>query len=123
MVDYQTLLPLAATVTTLGGAYLTIRKIAKDRDKSKKEQEKEFLSKAKEEDSLLKAKLEARIESIKAQLSNLEFNVNKDVTHLKETYGSELKNLGEKIENLRTELSNQHSSLLTLLTKLIDNQK
>jgi glycerol-3-phosphate dehydrogenase len=123
MTDLQTLVPAAGIITVVGHSWLTIRKIAKDAAKSKKEQAADILQAAKEEDALLKAKLEARIEAVKAQLSNLELNVNKDLGHLKDSYSSELKNLGEKIENLRSELSTQHSSLLGLLTKLIDNYK
>lgn len=120
MSDYSNLIPLAATITTLGGAWLTVRKIAKDLAKSKKEQAKEILQAAKEEDTLLKTKLEARIEGIKAELKNLEFNVNKDISFLKESHSNEIKNLGERIESLRDELKSQHGQLLTLLTKLID---
>jgi glycerol-3-phosphate dehydrogenase len=119
MTDMQTLLPVAGTITVIGTAWLTIRKIAKDAAKQKKEQAAEILHAAKEEDALLKAKLEARIESVKAQLSNLELNVNKDLTHLKETYSGEIKNLGQKIEELRSELKNQHGQLVTLLTEMI----
>ena len=117
--DMQTLLPIAGSITVVGTAWLTIRKIAKDAAKSKKEQRAEFLQAAKEEDALLKAKLESRIEAIKAQLANLELNVNKDMAHLKETYNGEIKNLGQKIEELRSELKNQHGQLVTLLTEMV----
>ncbi|CAM6004829.1 unnamed protein product [Sphagnum balticum] len=100
MTDMQTLLPVAGTITVIGTAWLTIRKIAKDANKTKKEQAAEILHAAKEEDSLMKAKLEARIESVKAGLANLELNVNKDIGHLRETYNSEIRNLGQKIEEL-----------------------
>lgn len=119
MTDMQTLLPVAGTITVVGTAWLTIRKIAKDAAKAKKEQAAEILHTAKEEDSLLKAKLEARIEAVKAQLSNLELNVNKDMSHLKETYSGEIRNLGQKIEDLRSELKNQHGQLVGLLTEMV----
>lgn len=118
--DYQfTLMPLAATITALGGAWLTVRKIAKDHDKSRKEQEKDFLRMAKEEDVLMKTKLDARIDGLKAELRNLETSVNKDMDHLKDTYNGEIRNLGQKIEELRSELKNQHGQLVQLLTEMI----
>jgi hypothetical protein len=121
LLDYQNIMPIAFAITTFGGAWLTIRKIAKDAAKSKKEQAAEILHAAKEEDSLMRAKLEARIESVKAELANLQLNVNKDLSFLKESHSNEIKNLGVRIESLRDELRLQHSQLLSLLTKLIDN--
>lgn len=120
MTDYSNIIAVSAAITTLGGAWLTVRKIAKDIDRSKRDQAKEFLESAREEDKLLKAKLEAKIEGMKADLKNLEFNVNKDISFLKESHSNEIKNLGERIESLRDELRTQHGQLLTLLSKLID---
>lgn len=120
MTDIQTLLPIAGTVTTLGTAWLTIRKISKDASKAKREQAAEILHAAKEEDALLRSRLEAKIQALAVEVSNLEISVNKDMDHLKETYTSEIKNLGEKIESLRDELRNQHTGILSLLSKLVD---
>jgi uncharacterized protein YPO0396 len=122
MSNAETLLPLipfAVTVTVIGTAWITVKKIASDSQKARKEHADEILQVAREEDALLKAKLEARIESVKAQLSNLELNVNKDLAHLKETYSGEIKNLGQKIEDLRSELKNQHGQLVSLLTEMV----
>jgi hypothetical protein len=113
------LIPFAVTITVLCTAWLTVRKVAKDARNSRQEQANEILAVAREEDALLNAKLEARIDAVNRQLSNLEFNVNKDLTHLKETYSGEIKNLGQKIEDLRSELKNQHGQLVTLLTEMI----
>ena len=121
--NLQSLIPASAAVITLGGAWLTIRKIAKDAAKTKKEQAAEILHAAKEEDSLMKAKLEARIESVKAGLANLELNVNKDIGHLRDTYNGEIRNLGQKIEELRSELKNQHGQLVSLLTEMVKKNR
>lgn len=117
--NIQALIPAAGVITVICTAWLALRKVAKDIDKSKKDQADKILHVAKEEDALLKAKLEARIESLKAQLANLELNVNKDMTHLKEAYASEIRNLGEKIEMLREELNSRHGQLVTLLTEMV----
>src|SRR5260221_498861 len=60
----QSLIPAAGVIATVGGAWLTVRKIAKDFDKSKKEQAAEILHAAKEEDALMKAKMEAKIAAL-----------------------------------------------------------
>lgn len=119
MTDFQLIMPLAAAITAVGGAWLTIRKVAKDAASSRKEQEKDFLRQAKEEDLLVKTKLDARIDALKTELRNLESNVNKDMDHLKDTYNGEIRNLGQKIEELRSELKNQHGQLVQLLTEMI----
>jgi len=100
----------------------TLQKIARQARKSHKEDSAAILQLAKDEDSLLKAKLEARIERLDAQLQTLELSVTKDVSHLKETYSNEIKNLGKKIEDLRDEVRSTHSQLVQLLTKLIDTK-
>lgn len=112
-------IPLAAVVTITSLIY-TWQRIFKTAKRDRDEHAARILQSAKEDDNLLKAKLEARIEKIDAQVKNLELNVNKDINHLKETYSAEIKVLGEKIETLRDELRNQHSQMVTLLSKLID---
>lgn len=118
--DYQGLLSIAGAITIIGTSYLTLRKIARDAAKAKKEQAAEILQAAKEEDAALKLKLTSKINELESQLEVLEKNIEKDMKYMKESYGAEIKNLGEKIENLRTDLSAQHGSLLALLTKLVD---
>jgi chromosome segregation ATPase len=118
----QMIMPLAVAITTLGGAYLTVRKISRDARREKKEQAAEILQAAKEEMSLLKAELEGKIEHVETNLNSLEKSVEKDLSHIRETYNGEIKNLGQKIEDLRSELRNQHGQLVALLTKMIDNR-
>lgn len=117
-----TILQIGEFLSTIGGAWLFIRKIAKDNKVARKEQAADILQSAKEEDKLLKAKLEARIDSLETELKNLESNVAKDLAHTKEAYTAEIKNLGEKIEQIRTQLNDQHSQLLAFLTRLVEKQ-
>ena len=120
--ELSAMLPTAGAIITIGTAYLTIRKISKDAEKSKKEQAALILQEAKEEDAALYLKLDNKINELELKLENLEDSVEKDLKYLKESYSADLKNLSEKIENLRSDLSAQHSALLALLTKLIENQ-
>ncbi len=117
-----TTIPLA-TIIALSGLLLTWQKIVKNAKKDREEQEAKILQTAKEEDALLKSKVDARIERLEDHLKTLEANVNKDILHLKETYAAEIKVLGEKIEALREELRGQHSQMVTLLSKLIESKE
>lgn len=117
-----TAIPLGLVIA-LSGLIYTWQKIAKEARKSRKEDAAAILQAAKEEDSLMKSKLEARIEKVDLQLKSLEFSVNKDIAHLKETYNTEIKNLGLKIEELRSELRSTHGQLVQLLTTLIEHKK
>jgi uncharacterized protein YPO0396 len=111
------------TMIAIGTLILTMQKISKNFKKDRDEHAAKILQSAKEEDSLMKAKLEARIEKVGAELKNLEFNVNKDISHVKDTYNGEIKNLGQKIEDLRSELKNQHGQLVGLLSEMIKHSK
>ena len=117
------LIPFAVTITVLGTAWLTVRKVSKDARTARQEQANEILKVAREEDEFLKGAMEAKLEAVKSQLANLELNVNKDLEHLKETYSGEIRNLGQKIEDLRSELKNQHGQLVGLLTEMIKKSR
>lgn len=116
----QALGSLSGFIIAVGGAWLTVRKIIKDYRKEREHEAAKVIQEAKEADALLKAKLETEISKIKSELRNLEANVNKDMNHLRETYNSEIRNLGLKIEDLRAELRNNTSQIVNLLTKMID---
>ena len=122
MLDLSTMIPLGGLIA-LATLILTMQKISKNFKKDRDEHAAKILQAAKEEDSLIKAKLEARIEKVGAELKNFELNVNKDINHLRETYNGEIKNLGNKIEDLRSELKNQHGQLVQLLSEMIKSSK
>jgi chromosome segregation ATPase len=121
--EFSTLLPTAGVLITLGSLYLTVRKIQKDGDKAKKEQAAEILQAAKEEIALKDKDLSAKLAALDTRIETLESSVEKDLQHLRETYNGEIRNLGQKIEDLRSELRNQHTQMVSLLTKMIDNSK
>jgi glycerol-3-phosphate dehydrogenase len=123
MTDFHTVIPMASAVSVIGTAWLTIRKVAKDAARQKKEQSAEILHAAKEADAKLKVEFESQLEALKMELHNLEMNVEKDMDHLKETYNGEIRVLGEKIEELRSDLKNQHGQLVQLLTEMIKKHR
>lgn len=122
-VTWEAILAVAGAFSVIGGAWITIRKIQKDAEESKKKHATEILESAKEEILLKEKDLQAQLVAIKVRIDSLESNVEKDLQHLRETYNGEIRNLGQKIEDLRSELRNQHTQMVSLLTKMIDNSK
>jgi len=110
-------------LVTLGSAYLTVRKIARDAKKEKKEFKAEIVQSAKEEIALKEKDLEAKIKDVDNKVNALKESVEKDLAHMKDTFNSEIRNLGQKVEDLRDELRSQHTQMVALLTKMIDNSK
>lgn len=123
MNEISAILPTAGIIITLGTAYLTIRKIQRDTIKQKKEYAAEILQSAKEVIALKERTLSNKITQAEDRIEALEKSVEKDLQHMRETYNGEIRNLGQKIEDLRSELRNQHSQMVALLTKMIDNSK
>ena len=118
----QLIMPAAGAVTAIGGAWLTVQKISKNIKKERQAEAFRIIKDAEEKDIILKEKLETKIEKLESELDNLRSNVEKDLGHVKETYTNEIKNLGEKIEEIRDQLNSQHAQLLTFLTKLIEKK-
>lgn len=118
--DFQWILYLAGAIVTLGTAYLTIKKVINANKSEKKAQANEILKCAREEIGSIEQKLLTKIQIVEDRIEILEKDVNKDITHLKESYSNEIKSLGEKIENLREELRVQHANLLNLIMKLVE---
>lgn len=118
--NLSTWLTLIATLlTAIAGCYVPVRAVLNRRDKEKKRLAATILQSAKENDTALKLHLENRIHEIEGKLESLRENVDKDLSHLKETYNSEIRFLGQKIEELRKEVHDQHGQLVQLLTKMI----
>lgn len=118
-ISWEMLLSASVAVTTIGGAWLTIRKIQKDSKEKDALAKAEILQAAKEELAMKEIALDSKIKEVEQRVENLEKNVEKDLAHIRETYNGEIRNLGQKIEDLRSELRNQHGQLVDLLTKMI----
>lgn len=120
--DLPNLMAMAGMVITLGTAVLTVLKVNRTIKKDREEQDAKIIQQAKEEDSTLRAALQAKIDAQDAEIKNLKENFTKDIDHLRETHSGQISNLGEKIEQLRDELRSQHSQMVELLGKLIDSR-
>jgi uncharacterized protein YPO0396 len=120
--NYQMLLTIAGFTTAIGTAIYTVQKVTKNFKSDKQEFKAEILQEAKEEDAKHKLEIEVKIKNIEMELQNLRDNIQKDLSHMKETYNGEIRNLGHKIEDLRSELRNQHGQLVQLLTEMVKNR-
>ena len=81
-----------------------------------------ILKQAGDEMNRIKEDLEGKIQVLRDELDTQKDKVSTELSHMKEIYGAEIKALGEKIENLRQDISQQHQSLVNLLTKLVDSR-
>lgn len=127
---WEAILVVSGAVTAIGGSWLTVRKIHKDADETRKAHEGAILEKAQAqvdkamgERKLIQKEFEGRLSEIEQDMVAHKAAVEKDFAHVRETYNGEIRNLGQKIEDLRSELRNQHTQMVTLLTKMIDNSK
>lgn len=120
--DLNLLAELGTGVAAVGGAVLTIQRIFSNIKKKKDAYRKAILIEAKKELENVRDDLEAKIKQLEIELHNQKESVSKDLAHLKENYTTEIKALGEKIENLRQDLTLAHQSLVTLLTQLVNKK-
>jgi hypothetical protein len=121
----------AVAVGTIAGSYIKIRKIFADREKYQHLQRALILQEAKEADAQLKAAIDARrevlyqeitsrIKAVETRIDNVEEAVNKEISHIRDSYNSEIRFLGSKIEELKDEVRTSLSQVVILVSKLID---
>lgn len=123
LLDTQTIVAVSGLIGAVGGAWITIHTIREKMEKARQRRDAKLLQEAKEEISVAKTNLEHQINALKAEHENLKENIDKDIQHIRETYNGEIRNLGQKIEDLRSELRNQHGQLVQLLSKMIEGRE
>jgi peptidoglycan hydrolase CwlO-like protein len=111
---------LGTLSTGVSTCYLIVRKNIANNESAKRKHDSELLKSAKDNDFVLNNQLEKKISDLENKFNILKENIEKDMTHLKETYQSEIRFLGQKIESLRQEVHDQHGQLVGLLTKMLD---
>lgn len=110
---------VAAIATVIGSVYTGAKYLIRASKIKKEAYRQSILKQAKEELDKVEKEFKQKLEAIKIELEAQKISVSRDLGHLKEVYGAEIKVLGEKIENLREDLSQQHQALVGLLTKLV----
>lgn len=111
---------IVAAIPVVGGVYTAVKRIRKSSKAKKDTYRAEILAEAKEEATKVKTELENKLKVLEEEFQVQKRSVSKDFSHFREVYSAEVKVLGEKIENLRQDLSAQHTALVGLLTKLVD---
>jgi uncharacterized membrane-anchored protein YhcB (DUF1043 family) len=121
--DISTLLGTSAgAITAVSGLYAGWRHIRYSLAAKKDREKQAILDKAKDELDKVEAKLNEKIRLLHEEIEDHKQNITKDLGHMREMYDGELKNLGNKIDELRRDLSDQHSQMVALLTKLVDSR-
>lgn len=113
---------LVLGIGTIAGAYLTLAKIKAG---FKKEIESEIEAAIENARSIAEADIREfnlKLEAVSRDIQSLEAKVDRDIEYVKTIYNNEIKVLGDKIENLREEVKNQHAQLVGLLTKMITDK-
>jgi polyhydroxyalkanoate synthesis regulator phasin len=113
---------LGGAATTLGAAYTAFRHVKYSLQSKKDKYRQDIIAEAKEEMAKVEAKMSVRINNLEAELSNQKDNMVRDLGHMKEVYNAEIKVLGEKIDSLRSDLQDQHQSMVNLLTRLVNSK-
>lgn len=130
-IQLSSILVIAGAITTILTAWLKIRSLTKDFKKERDLERAKIIQEAKEVAAKVKADLMNQREiahqelifkyaGLETRLDNLEESVQKDLGYIRQKQEGEIRVLGDKIEDLRTELRTQHGQLITMLTKMID---
>lgn len=114
--------PVVVALGTLLGLFLSVSKLKKGfKEELEQETEKaiQYARDAAKNDMQL---LKLQVDNLGQDIKRLDESFQKDVAHIRETYNNEIRNLGNKIEELREEVRSQHSQLVSLLTKLVSDR-
>lgn len=113
---------VGGAVTAVGGIFTLIKQVVASSKKKDEHYKQMILNQASDKIQQVKWELEERINKLEVELTNQKEVVSKDIGWLKESYANEFKNLAEKINDMRSQLNQQHQSLVTLLTDLVNKQ-
>lgn len=119
--DVTTYAGIAGAAATVLGAAYPIYKSFKKASKAKEDKYRDdILGAAKIEAERIKTELEGKIRALEEEFKVQKQVVSRDFSHFKDIYTNEIKVLGQRIEELRQDLGVQHSSLVSLLMKLVE---
>ena len=113
---------VASAIPAMGGLYASWRHIRFSIQAKKDRERKSILDEAREAMDKVETKFSDKITKLEIELEAQKLNISRDLSHFKEMHTAEVRVLGEKIENLRENLTQQHQALLELLTKLVGSK-
>ncbi len=111
---------VGGAVTAIGGIYAIVKRLMTNSKRKKEDYRNSILKEAKQEAQKIVDALEDKVNKLEIELKAQEMSISKDLDHFKEIYSNELKGLGEKIELLRADVAQANSSIVGLLTKLVN---
>ena len=122
-IDPQVAAEASGTLLTLVmGVYAAIKHMRKRNRIAKAKYRQDILDQAEAQVTKVKTELESKIEKLEIELEAQKLNIFKDLSHIKENYSMEIRVLGEKIEDVRAQIQQQHAQLVALLTRMIENK-
>jgi predicted RNase H-like nuclease (RuvC/YqgF family) len=113
---------IGGAATAIGSTWAAIKHIQYNKKFKKEKERQEILSKASEEMAKIEVKLNVRINQLEIELEAQKLSVSTEFVHVKDTYNSEIRVLGQRIQELRQDLADQHSSMIQLLTRLVGSK-
>jgi predicted DsbA family dithiol-disulfide isomerase len=113
---------LAGAVSVAGGCFEGYRRLTTASKRKKEIYRQAIIDQASEEMGKVKRELEEKIEHLEEELKDQKANISKDLSHMREIYNAEISVLSEKIDSLRRDLADQHTSMVGLLTKLVNTR-
>lgn len=66
---------------------------------------------------------QANLEKLEFKIDAMHTQFDSEIEHIKSTYNSEIRHLGEKLEELRSEVRHHHSQIIELLSKILSDPK
>jgi len=110
---------IAGALTAVGTVYGGIRRVVSLTEMKRERHRLEILAEAKKEAHAVKEALETKIQKLETEFEAHKATDLVEHEHIREVYNSEIKVLGTKISELRDQLNEQHSQLISLLTRLV----
>lgn len=123
MIDQNSLIEASSGIVAIvGGLYTGIRRLRSSSKAKKIQEREEILLKAMEGADKIREELETKIKIIEMELKNQKESMSKELHAMRDSYNSEIRILGQRIQELKEDLSQQHQSLVGLLTTLVNSR-
>lgn len=117
--DYTIIGGVVAALSVVLGLLATIIKITRDIRKEREEENAKTLQQAKDFILIEVQNIKSEIINLENIIKNTEKSIDRDIEHVRETYNSEIKNLSDKVEQLREQITKSHSELISLISKMV----
>ena len=121
-IDLGVLAAVVGVIPAIGAIYGGVTHLTRKAAFKRETYRQSIIDQAKLEADKIKEELDEKISRLEMKFKNQRESVQKDLSYMKEDYTNDIKLLGEKIQELRSDLSVQHQSLLQLLTKLVESK-